>query len=368
MKKRLAKMLCLTTAFFLLVTCNKSSGSTASSSSTSERQSAPSTVLTSGENWWENIDFSKKVTLVMASTNARNDQGTSLSNEHGMKLISERSKGAITFDRKYGGVLGNEQSAVAQVMEGSLDISGCGSGTITQYTPYLDVFVLPFLINSYELEAKAMQLPEWKALVAKTNEELGTCTIISINEFGIRHFGTMNKPIKTMADIKGLKIRSIGSPVIDEALKIVGANPVNITFADLYSALQNRVIDGEEINITSVAMSKHYEVVKYISEIGLYPFLNLLIMSNETIKSLPEGYFELIKQCFEEANAYYMEKTIYEWDTEGRQECLDHGVVFNEIEDKAEWIKAMVPIYEKKAAADPLYASFIAAVQAAALR
>jgi TRAP-type C4-dicarboxylate transport system substrate-binding protein len=180
----------------------------------------------------------------------------------------------------------------------------------------------------------------------------------------MRHFATIGKPVKTMADIKGLKIRSIGSPVIDEALRLVGANPVNITSADLYSALQNKVIDGEEVNVTSISMQKHYEIIKYFSEIGLYPFLSLMVMSNETIKSLPEGYFELIKQSFEEANKYYMEKTIYEWDHSGRQDCLDHGVVFNEIEDKAEWIKAMAPIYAKKAAEDPLYAAFITAVQA----
>jgi TRAP-type C4-dicarboxylate transport system substrate-binding protein len=90
----------------------------------------------------------------------------------------------------------------------------------------------------------------------------------------------------------------------------------------------------------------------------------MLVMSNETIKSLPDGYFELILQCFEESNAYYMQKTIYEWDNSGRQDCLDHGIVFNDIEDKAEWIKAMAPLYERKAAEDPLYASFITAVQA----
>jgi TRAP-type C4-dicarboxylate transport system substrate-binding protein len=359
MKRQLVKTLCMVTALSLFAACGKSSGPAASSAAPRS-----SSVSTSGENWWENVDFSKKVTLVLASTSSRIDQGSALSTTHAIRLINERSKGAILFDQKMNGVLGNEQSTFAQVMEGSLDISGCGSGSISQYTPYLDVFTLPFLINSYELEAKVFQTPEWKALIAKANEALGSCTIISINEFGMRQFATVQKPIKTMADIKGLKIRSIGNPVIDEALKLVGANPVNITFSDLYSALQNKVVDGEEINATSVSMQKHYEVVKYISEIGFYPFLSMLVMSNETIKSLPDGYFDLIKACFDESNAYYMQKTIYEWDQQGRQDCIDHGILFNTIEDKEAWQKAMAPLYEKKMAEDPLYASFIRAVQA----
>jgi TRAP-type C4-dicarboxylate transport system substrate-binding protein len=279
-------------------------------------------------------------------------------------LIAERSRGALTLDIVYDGALGNEQSAFAQLLEGSLPISGVGLGTLSMYTPYLDVMQLPFLVNSYELEAKVLQLPEWKALVEKAVEALGTVTVLSANDYGMRHFATINKPIKTMADVKGLKIRSIGNPVVDEALRIVGANPVNVTYMELYSALQNKVIDGEEMNTTSVSSMKHYEVVKYMSEIGFYPFVSVLFIGNETIESLPDGYFELIRQTFAEVDIEYMADTIHELDRQARQDCIDHGVQFNEIEDKAEWVKAMAPIYEKKAAEDPLYAAFISAVQA----
>ena len=78
-----------------------------------------------------------------------------------------------------------------------------------------------------------------------------------------------------MADMQGLKIRTGGNPVIDEAMQIVGASPTNVTFSELYSALQNGVVDGEEINVTSASMQKHYEVCNYMSEIGIYPWLSL---------------------------------------------------------------------------------------------
>jgi TRAP-type C4-dicarboxylate transport system substrate-binding protein len=358
MKRRLVMMLCLAAALSLFMACGKSSGS---SSSSTVRQS--SSISTSGGNWWDDFDFSKKVKLTYATTGFPNS-GSVIAYEDAIRLIEARSRGMIMIELVYRGALGNEQSTFAQVMEGALDMAACGIGTVSQYTPHLEVFQLPFLINTYEVEAKALQLPEWKALVQKANEELRDCTIISMNEFGIREFATIDKPIKVMADIKGLKIRSIGNPVLDEALKIVGANPVNVTYTDLYSALQNKIVDGEEVNTTSVSVQKHYEVINYISEIGFYPFLSIGIMSNDVIKSLPDGYFDLIQVCFDEANRNYMQTTIYEWDKQGRQDCIDHGVKFNTIEDKNAWIEATLPLYERKAVENPLYASFIASVRA----
>jgi TRAP-type C4-dicarboxylate transport system substrate-binding protein len=345
-------------AISLLAACNKSSDSAAPSA-----PPQPPSVSTPGGNLWDKVDFSKKVKMTFASTNSPGF-GAELLRDKAIKSIGERSRGAIEIEEVFNGALGNEQSAFAQCMEGSVEITGFGLGTISKYSPYLDVSQLPFLINSYELEAKVLQLKEFKALVEKANADLKDVRIITIGgDFGIRHFATIQKPIKTIADIKGLKIRSIGNPVIDEALKIVGANPVNITYIDLYSALQNKIIDGEEINVTSVSMQKHYEVIKYMSEIGLYPFITGVVMNTKIIESFPEGYFDLIQGCFIEADKEYMEKTIYEWDNQGRQDCIDHGVEFNVIEDKAVWLEAMAPLYQKKMAESPLYASFIKAVQ-----
>jgi TRAP-type C4-dicarboxylate transport system substrate-binding protein len=359
MKRLLEKMLCLATVIFLVVGCGKSSGSIASS--TAPRDSS---VSTSGENWWENVDFSEKVTLTYPNTGSRGG-GSTAALEKARELINQRSRGAITIDVIYGGALGNEVSTWTQFLEGSIELGGGGLGVLSMYTSYLDVIQLPFLINNYELEAKVFfELPEWRALVEKAVEDVGNITLLTITDYGIRHFATTDKPIKTMADIKGLKIRSIGNPVVDEALRIVGANPVTIPYTELYSALQNKIVDGEEINITSVSVQKHYEVIKYVSEIGLYPFITAGFIRNDLIESLPDGYFELIRQTFAETDREYMATTVYELQRQARQDCIDNGVQFNEIEDKAEWIKAMAPIYEKKAAEDPLYAAFISAVQA----
>ena len=309
-------------------------------------------------NFWEDMEFPEEVRLTFASTGTEGS-GSGIATARATELLKERSGGKIIIESVYNGALGNEQSTFAQCMEGSIDITGCGSGTVSMYTPCIDVFILPFLIGTYEQEAAVMVSEEWMALRERANRDLESVTIISMTEFGMRQFATINKPIETIDDIKGLKIRSIGSPVIDEALQLVGANPVNITYSDLYSALQNKVIDGEEVNATSVSMQKHYEVINYISEIGLYPFLSMAVMSNATIERLPEGYFELIRATFAETDRWYMEEGIYEWDGRCRQDCMDHGVEFNTISDKDAWLELLTPLYDKKAAEDPMYAAFI---------
>lgn len=358
MKKKLISSLLALSMFAVLAACGGGSVNTPAPEQSKAADSAPTASTQQGDNWWESINFEKAVNLTMAMAGAPNS-GSGMASEKAAELIEERSGGKIKIEIVYNGGLGNEQSCFSQCMEGSIDFTGAGIGTISQYTEWLDVLQMPFLINDYDQERQLMQTDEWKALVDKANEELQGVSIVNIAEFGMRHFATIAKPINTMDDIKGLKIRSIGNPVIDKALTMVGANPVNITFTDLYSSLQNKVIDGEEINTSSISMQKHYEVVKYCSEIGLYPFLTLSVMSDTTAESLPEGYLDLILACFEEGNRWYMSEVLQEIDAEYRQDCLDNGIVFNEIEDKDAWIETVKPIYDEKAAEDPLYAAFI---------
>lgn len=369
MKKALALILAVSMMLMMLAACgdsdsgnNNSNDSNNSGSNSSDNNSNNSTDNNGGSSDNSDVDFSKKVTLTWAIGGAAG-QGTAVAIQNAIDKIAERSGGAITIDLVPDGALGNEASLLAQAIEGSIDIAGCAIGTVATYSDALSIFQMPFLINSYELEAEVLLSDAWKNLVSAANEDLSTATIVGANEFGMRHFATIDKPINTMADLAGMKIRTGGNPVVDSALKIVGANPTTVNFAELYSALQNKMVDGEEINATSVSMQKHYEVVNYMSEIGIYPWLSLAIMSNATIDSLPDGYYDLICACIAEADAEYMQTTIYEWDEQARADCIANGVEFNEISDKADWVEAMQPLYDEWIAKGGIYADFINAVQ-----
>ncbi|MCR4440636.1 MAG: TRAP transporter substrate-binding protein DctP [Peptococcaceae bacterium] len=321
-------------------------------------QSAPKTTTPEKTQATGKADFSKKVELKWAITGAPN-QGSSQMDQYCINLIEERSGGAIKIKYFPNGVLGNNADTLNQVMDGSLDITGGDIATVSAYTDLLEAFQLPFLIDNYEKEWKIVQSKEWKDLLNAASEKMGNAYIFSTSEFGMRHFATISKPIKKMADLKGLKLRCASSKLIMQAMKDIGANPITIPFTELYSALQNRVVDGEEINITSVAMQKHYEVIKYMSLIGMYPYVSLNIASKEVMDSLPEGYWKLIQECMAEAEKWYYTKTLYEWEKQARETCEKNGVVFNTIEDPEKFKEACAHLYNEYAAKDPKIDAFI---------
>lgn len=308
------------------------------------------------------IDFSQKVKLTWAIGGAAG-KGTAVANQKAIDMIAERSNGAIEIELIPDGALGNEASLVQQAMEGSCDIVGAAIGTVSAYSTYLSVFQMPFLVNNYELEAEVLKSDAWMALVNAASEEIGTATIIGATEFGMRGLATINKPVTCIDDVAGLKVRTGGNPVIDEAMRLIGANPVSIPFSELYSSLQNKVVDAEEINLTSISMQKHYEVVKYFTDIGLYPWLSLTLISNSVAEGLPEGYYDLICECIAECDADYMQDELYNWVGSAADDCDANGLTISELTDREAWLERMAPLYEEWSAKDPLIADFISAVQ-----
>lgn len=180
MKKLLTTSLALVLALSL-VACG---GSSKPSSAPSDKPSAaPADDFYEKENWWEDYEWGETVNLTFAST-GQEGSGASVGTVNAIKLLNERSQGHINIEVVYNGALGNEFSTFSQCMEGSIEMTGCSVGTISTYIPHMEVFTLPFLINSYELEHKVQQTDEWKQLLARTNEELEGITILATTDFG----------------------------------------------------------------------------------------------------------------------------------------------------------------------------------------
>ena len=232
--------------------------------------------------------------------------------------------------------------------------------TFSQYSEFLEAVQLPFLITSYAAEYKSMKSPEFLALVAEIEKELDI-KYISFAENGIRHFGTIPRPIAKVEDMKGLKIRIVPNNMLQKTISVLGANPTSIPYTEVFSALQNGVIDGEEVNITSAGSQKHYEVLKYISEIGMYCFPATYWMNGKFYRSLAPADFELIKTVFEEGTEKCFNEFLPEIEAAFKKECEDGGVRFNVIEgaEKQRFIDLVKPLHEEIAGHDPKIAAFI---------
>ena len=185
------------------------------------------------------------------------------------KEITERSNGHIVVELHGAGTLGGDTELVSQVMEGTIPLVGLSISALSQYTNLYECTQLPFLLSDYEKEKAALDSDEFAALTAEVEKTLNL-KFLGSAENGMRHFATKDRQINGIDDLKGLKLRIMTSNVIQETITRLGANVTTMAYNEVYTGLQNGVIDGEEINITSAGMQKHYDL--YIHQVDSWQY------------------------------------------------------------------------------------------------
>ena len=274
-----------------------------------------------------------------------------------MDRIEEETKGRITFDRYTAGALGTGAQILQQLMDGSVEVADVSVGLYSSYIPTMQTYQLPFLITTYEKERAAIDSPEGKALLDSL-EEIGVKGV-SIAECGMRHFAHATKPINTVDDLKGVKIRIVPSNVLQDAMTMLGASPVPLAYGEVYSGLQNKVIDAMEINLMSMDTMKFYEVTKYFSYISLYPMPIAISYNKDFFYSLSPEDQALILKWYKESETYNFETSLPQVEGASLKVMLDAGVTTNEIEDAEPFKKLVVSLYDEYADLDPRNKAFI---------
>jgi len=158
--------------------------------------------------------------------------------------------------------LGKESDVVQQVKVGSVDMMVSGSSIFATISPELGMLDLGYVFDSYAHVAKAMDGPAGAQLNELLNKRSGCSVLTWASHFGARSVYT-KLPVKSLADIKGVKLRVLPTPAFIETFKLMGAIPTPIPFGELYMAAQTGVVDGFEHDAATVLASKLDEVVKY---------------------------------------------------------------------------------------------------------
>lgn len=274
--------------------------------------------------------------------------------------IEEQSGGAIQYDYVPDGVLGGESDMMQQIMDGTIQCIQSSASTLNMYTNLSEAFQLPFLITDYDTEQKALSSGAAQAIYDKIGEELGL-KIVCYQENGLRHFANNVRPITSVADLKGLKLRIAPSNMLTDAITRLGASPMTVAYNEVYSALQNKVVDGEEINITSIYALKHYEQLDYISEIGMYPYPAFVVYNLDFWNSLTAEQQEIILEGHRLGTENLFSTYLPDYEAEAREACTASGTAINVIDDgaKAEFEAAVKPIWDEYREKDPLIADFI---------
>lgn len=300
---------------------------------------------------------SKKITIKVA-TGGQNTLPSYAALLDVLKDIEEKSEGKVDIQYFGSRQLGDDGQILEQVMGGMVEIGGGGSSTFSTYTPALEALQLPFLLNDYAKEEKALKSAEVKALYNQIEEEYGI-KILAIYDSGMRHLANNIRPIKDMKDLKGLKMRVVPSKMLLSSFSALGANPTPMAYGEVYTGLQNKVIDGEEINITSIYSEKHYEALKYFTEIGIYPFATAIYVNSDFFNSLDKDLQDIIIDSFEKGYDYNFNKYLPEAERAGIESMKKAGMQIDEITDVTPFQEKVTGIIEEYKKKDPLISDFI---------
>ncbi len=179
------------------------------------------------------------------------------------RLVAQRSSGRIHVAVYTDAALGQETAALEQVQFGGIDIARVSLSALTSYVPRLNALSMPYL---YRDEAHM-----WRVLDGQVGKEIlsgiGEAGFVGLAylEAGSRSIYTARRPVRTLADLAGMRIRVQESTVLEQVMKAFGARPVPMPFGEVYSAIDGGTIDGAENNIPTYLTWHHDQVARYVT-------------------------------------------------------------------------------------------------------
>jgi tripartite ATP-independent transporter DctP family solute receptor len=198
--------------------------------------------------------------------------------------------------------LGDDVRATEAVRMGTLEMVTTSASPLTGLVPEFNVFDLPFIIPS-EKAADAIFDGPIGAKLAAALEAKGI-KLLAYYENGFRQLTNSAREVKNPADLKGLKIRTMQNPIHLEAFRAMGANPTPMPFSEVFTALQQKTIDGQENPIPTIWLSKFYEVQKFVSLTGHVYGPHIMLIGKKLWDSFPAADQKIIADAAQESAVY----------------------------------------------------------------
>jgi len=229
----------------------------------------------------------------------------------GMKKFAEvvqaKSGGKIKVNLFPGGQLGSDQANVSAAQGGTLEMVVMNTGILASVAKELAIFDFPFLFaNAKEADA-LVDGPVGKKLHAKL-EEKGLVGL-AFWELGFRQITNSKRPLNKVEDIDGLKLRVIPNPINVDWVKALGANPTPLPFPEVYAALEQKAIDGQENPLTVISANKFWEVQKYVAITNHQYNPQSVIVSKKFWDTLNPAEKKLLDDAADEAAKYEREQS-----------------------------------------------------------
>ncbi|WP_395674351.1 TRAP transporter substrate-binding protein [Inquilinus sp.] len=259
------------------------------------------------------------------------------------QLMEERTGGRIKIQVFNNAQLGAEKDTIEQTRFGVIDLNRVNSAPFNNLVPETQVLGLPFLFRSVDHMHKVVDGPIGDEILAAF--EPHGLVGLAFYDSGARSFYTTKTPIKSIEDMKGLKIRVQQSDLWIAMLQAFGANPTPMSYGEVYSALETGVVDGAENNWPSYESSRHFEVAKHLTltEHSLTP--EVLVISKLSWDKLAPADQALLRQAAKDSVVKMRELWVArEKESEAKVRAGGGEII---TVDKAPFVAAMAPVYAR---------------------
>jgi tripartite ATP-independent transporter DctP family solute receptor len=262
------------------------------------------------------------------------------------KRMAELTNGQVEVRLFPNSQLGDQRTMLEMAQQGNLEMVKTGNAVLSGFTPRMQILDFPYIFRDSEHAVRVINSPIVQSIIQEDVSKAGFKVFLFFDPRA-RSIYNSKRPISRPEDLKGLKIRVLQSPVMIDTINAMGGQGVPMAFGELYSALQQGVVDGAENAPNFYFTQKHYEVCKFFSFTEQFRSPELIVISKKWFDGLPKDIQEAI---------YKVPVEMYKLEIEVRNKLLEEvfksmeekGVKTNKV-DQEPFRQAVRPVYEKHA-------------------
>ncbi|MBM7556860.1 TRAP transporter substrate-binding protein [Halanaerobacter jeridensis] len=261
------------------------------------------------------------------------------------QMVEKRSDGRIKMELYHSSQLGDDREMMEALQLGTQEVTCPSTAPIGEFVEGFKVFDLPFLFPNNEAADYVLDSKIGQNLLKKLEDEgmIG----LAYWENGFRHLTNSKRPVKTPEDIKGLKVRTMENPMHLAAWREMGANPTPMAFGELFSAMQQGVVDGQENPWGTIYLQNFYEVQDYVTNTGHVYSPFVLMVSEKFYDKLPSDLQTMLRKTAKEVKEY-QRRINREMNAEYRKKLKEKmNVTILSSEQKSAFKKAVQPVYDE---------------------
>ena len=304
---------------------------------------------------------SDEVIELRLATSVQEDHPMNMAAKEFARLVNEESDGHLHITVYCARQLGQDSEVAEMVMQGSLDFVEISASIFANYTPLTTAYQLPFLFTDIEQYRDTIKSQAQQDIMdAITDLGIGI-KALAIYNTGFRHIITSkDAPVQTLDDFKNLKIRVGETDLFLDMFKALGAAPTPMAYGEVYSGLQNKIVDASEADYSAIYAEKFYEVTKSMTESFHFMWPGLLAINQGVYDSLSPEDQAIIDKCAVAVYDYNCDNII-ECEKYYKDLLISEGYEVNTFapEVLAQIQELEKPVLEKYAAVDPLIQAFV---------